>query len=168
MTNTSMFNSDGDFLIGNYVYNFVVPYEGEMLITTEMGKLTVKAREICVIPRGIKFSVELTKPIRGYICEVFKGHFKIPDLGPIGANGLANPRDFLVPVAFYENTEQEFTIINKYLGKFYTCTKKGSPYDVVGWHGNYYPYKYNLDLFNAMGTVTFDHPDPSIFTVLTC
>ncbi|CAD8062392.1 unnamed protein product [Paramecium sonneborni] len=160
MTNSSMFNSDGDFLI--------VPWEGEMLITTEMGKLTVKPREICVIPRGIKFSVEMTKPIRGYICEVFKGHFKIPDLGPIGANGLANPRDFLVPVAFYENTEEEFQIINKYLGKFYKCTKKGSPYDVVGWHGNYYPYKYNLDLFNAMGTVTYDHPDPSIFTVITC
>jgi homogentisate 1,2-dioxygenase len=73
-----------------------------------------------------------------------------------------------VPTAFYENTEEEFTIINKYLGKFYTCTKKGSPYDVVGWHGNYYPYKYNLDLFNAMSSVTFDHPDPSIFTVITC
>lgn len=95
MKNESFFNSDGDFLIGNkYNLNILVPFEGEMLITTEMGKLTVKPREIVVIPRGIKYSVELTKPIRGYICEVFKGHFKLPDLGPIGANGLANPRDF--------------------------------------------------------------------------
>lgn len=108
MTNSSFFSSDGDFLIGILLMLLIislVPFEGEMFIITEFGKLTLKPREILVIPRGIKFSVELKAPIRGYICEVFKGHFKIPDLGPIGANGLANPRDFLIPSAFYENTE---------------------------------------------------------------
>lgn len=102
MTTESFFNSDGDMLI--------VPWEGEHFVTTEFGKLTVRPREILVVPRGVKFSVELKTPIRGYVCEVFKGHFKLPDLGPIGANGLANPRDFQIPVAFYENTETEHTV----------------------------------------------------------
>lgn len=130
--------------------------------------MTLNPREIGVIPRGIKFTVDLDNPIRGYICEVFKGHLKIPDLGPIGANGLANPRDFEIPVAAFDKSEENFTLVNKYLGKFYSGNKKGSPYDVVAWHGNYYPYKYNLNLFNVMNTVSYDHPDPSIFTVLTC
>jgi len=110
----------------------------------------------------------VTEPIRGYICEVFKGHFKIPDLGPIGANGLANPRDFEIPKAFYENTEGSFTILNKYMGKIFEADIGHSPFNVVSWHGNYVPYKYNLDLFCVMNTVSFDHPDPSIFTVISC
>lgn len=154
------YSSDGDWLI--------VPQQGTLYITTEFGKMTIAPREICVIQRGIKFSVEITEPSRGYITEVFKGHFKLPDLGPIGANGLANPRDFKVPTACFENNEQTYTIINKYIGQLFECTIDHSPYDVVAWHGNYVPYKYNLDDFCAMNTVTFDHPDPSIFTVLTC
>lgn len=102
MNNQAFYSSDGDFLI--------VPQQGTLFITTEMGKLTVKPKEICVIPRGIKFAVEVTEPVRGWIAEAFKGHFKIPDLGPIGANGLANPRDFESPVAFYEKIEGTFKV----------------------------------------------------------
>ncbi|EGR28795.1 hypothetical protein IMG5_168310 [Ichthyophthirius multifiliis] len=160
MNNETFYNSDGDFLI--------VPQEGTLYITTEMGKMVVKQREICILPRGIKFSIDITQPSRGYVCEVFKGHFKIPDLGPIGANGLANPRDFECPIAFYENIEKEYKLFNKFQGKIFQSTLKSSPYDVVAWHGNYCPYKYNLDNFNTINTVSFDHPDPSIFTVLTC
>ena len=170
MVNQSFFSSDGDFLIGNFrVHNEnKVPWNGVLYITTEMGKLTISPREIVVIPRGIKFSVECVEPIRGYIAEIFQGHFKLPDLGPIGANGLANPRDFETPIAYFENTETTYTVINKYMGKLFNCRVVGSPYNVVGWNGNYYPYKYKLDRFNAMNTVTYDHADPSIFTVLTC
>jgi homogentisate 1,2-dioxygenase len=159
MHNEAFFNSDGDFLI--------VPQEGTLYIATEFGKMTVSPKEICVIPRGIRFSVEVEGPVRGYISETFKGHFKIPDLGPIGANGLANPRDFLCPSAFYEKIEAKYKIYNKYQGEMFVAEQDHSPFDVVAWHGNYVPTKYNLDLFNAMNTVTFDHPDPSIFTVLT-
>jgi len=162
MVNEAMYNSDGDILI--------VPQQGSLDITTEFGKLFVAPNEICVIQRGIKFTVNLVDgPTRGYILEIFNGRFSIPDLGPIGANGLANPRDFLHPVAWYENKEDvEFTIINKYLNGLW-CTKQDhSPFTVVAWHGNYVPYKYNLKNFNVMNTVSFDHPDPSIFTVLTC
>jgi len=162
MTKQSYNNSDGDFLI--------VPQQGRLDITTEMGKLSVCPNEICVIPRGIRFSVDLPDgPSRGYILEIFQGHFKIPDLGPIGANGLANPQDFLAPVAAFDDKDTEgFTIYNKYCGEMFQCSQPYTPYNVVGWHGNYYPYKYDLANFMAIGTVSFDHPDPSIFTVLTC
>jgi len=129
--------------------------------------MTVAPLEICVIQRGIRFSIDLTEFSRGWACEIFKGHFQIPDLGPIGANGLANPRDFDIPVAAYEKVSEEFTIVNKYLGEFFECKMDHSPFDVVAWHGNYAPYKYPLKKFNTMNTVSFDHPDPSIFTVLT-
>lgn len=150
MTRKSMYNSDGDFLI--------VPQTGSLDITTEMGKLFVQPREIVVIPRGIKFSVAVTEACRGYICEVFKGHFEIPGLGPIGANGLANPRDFKVPLAWYEDVEGDHILVTKYIGKMFTATMDHSPFDVVGWHGNYCPFKYDLRLFNTMNTVTYDHP----------
>ena len=159
MINEAFFDSDGDLLI--------VPQEGTLFIVTEFGKMTVAPKEIAVIPRGIRFSVEVEGPVRGYIAEPFKGHFKIPDLGPIGANGLANPRDFLSPVAFFEKVEASYKVYNKYQGEIFVSEQDHSPFDVVAWHGNYCPSKYNLDLFNAMNTVTFDHPDPSIFTVLT-
>jgi homogentisate 1,2-dioxygenase len=127
-----------------------------------------------------KFSVDVDEPSRGYVCEVFSGHFRIPDLGPIGANGLANPRDFLSPVAWYEDLEEEYTVINKFQGHQWQIKQGHSPFDIVAWHGNYCPYKYDLSNFNAMNSVTFDHPvcllsghtyrpqDPSIYTVLTC
>lgn len=164
MSNQAMMNSDGDLLI--------VPQENPLHIRTEMGLLRVEPLEIVVIPRGIKFSVQLEnegRAARGYICETYTGHFTIPDLGPVGANGCANPRDFLAPVAAYESgSSQKFSIVNKFCGRLFESLQSHSCFDVVGWHGNYVPYKYDLRKFNAMGTVTFDHPDPSIFTVLTC
>lgn len=160
MEKRALMNADGDLLI--------VPQEGELTITTEFGILTVAPREICVIQRGIKFKVDVEGGCRGYMAEIFQGHFVIPDLGPIGSNGLANPKDFLTPVAWYEDVETEYQILHKFQGLFFETKSDHSPFDVVGWHGNYAPYKYNLDHFNTMNTVSFDHPDPSIFTVLTC
>ena len=165
-----MCNADGDLLI--------VPQQGALFISTEFGKLHVKPCEIVVIPRGIKFAVNLDLEsseddlftfARGYILEVYQGHFELPSLGPIGANGLANPRDFQIPVACYEDLDVDvnFSIVQKYLGKFFSATLNHSPFDVVAWHGNYYPFKYDLENFCTMNSVSFDHPDPSIFTVLT-
>jgi len=161
MEKKAMYNSDGDMLI--------VPQQGRLDIQTEMGFLEVFPGEIVVIPRCIYFSINLPDgPSRGYILEVFEGHFKLPELGPIGANCLANPRDFLAPVAAYEDKEEEWTVVNKFLGQLFEFKKPQSPFNVVAWHGNYYPYKYDLDNFCTIGSISFDHPDPSIFTVLTC
>lgn len=159
MENEYFYNADGDFLI--------VPQEGELLFKTELGIITVKPTEIIVIPRGIKFQVKLTGPARGYICENFGQPFRLPELGVLGANGLANPRDFKSPVAHYEEREGEFILLTKFQGKLWQAAIQHSPLDVVAWHGNYTPYKYDLTLFNTINTVSFDHPDPSIFTVLT-
>ncbi|MEC7839692.1 MAG: homogentisate 1,2-dioxygenase [Chlamydiota bacterium] len=157
----AFYNADGDMLI--------VPQEGKLEIQTECGFLTVVPGEICVIPRGIVFKVMIPDgPVRGYICEVFDGHYRLPDLGPIGANGLANPRDFLSPVAAFEDVNLDFDIITKYCGELYQKTIDHSPFDVVAFHGNYVPFKYDLANFCAMNSVCFDHADPSIFTVLTC
>lgn len=155
------YNSDGDFLI--------VPQEGTLIIKTECGILQVEPKEIVVIPRGLKFQVNLkdAKPVRGYICEIYGAHFELPNLGPIGANGLANQRDFLTPVAFYEEKSGSFELVTKFGGDLFSAAIAHSPFDVVAWHGNYVPYKYDLTKFNVMNTVSFDHPDPSIFTVLT-
>ncbi|KAK6727911.1 hypothetical protein RB195_005524 [Necator americanus] len=159
MTGKAMYNSDGDFLI--------VPQEGELLITTEFGRILVDIQEIVIIPQGIRFSVDIRGPSRGYILEVYGTHFQLPDLGPIGANGLANPRDFETPVAWFEDVDMPFKIFNKYQGSFFASEQDHSPFDVVAWHGNYAPYKYDLRNFNVINTVSFDHCDPSIFTVLT-
>ena len=119
--------------------------------------------EICVIQRGIKFLVELPEAkSKGYICEVYKSHFVIPDLGPIGANCCTNARDFDAPVAWYEDTEDEWKISTKFQGKFFEYIYTHSPFDIVAWHGNYYPYKYDLRHFNTVGSISYDHPDPSI------
>jgi len=160
MQNKSFYNADGDLLI--------VPQQGQLDIRTEFGCLEVSPGEICVIPRGIQFSVTLEEPSRGYVLEVYNGHFRLPDLGPIGANGLANPRDFLYPMASFEDRECIFTVMSKFCGHLFAHERDHSPFNVVAWHGNYAPFKYDLSLFCAMNTVTFDHPDPSIFTVLTC
>ena len=131
MVDKAMKNSDGDFLI--------VPQIGTLDITTEFGRLTVEPQEIVVIPRGVKFAVAISEPSRGYICEIFKGHYELPNLGPIGANGLANPRDFLTPVAWFEEDvakqETRHTIVNKYMHKMFTKEMDHSPFDVVAWHG---------------------------------
>ena len=159
MKDRYFYNADGEMLI--------VPQQGTLRIATELGILGVLPGEIALIPRGIKIRVELEGPSRGYICENYGLHFRLPDLGPIGANGLANPRDFLAPVAAYENLDGDFRVIAKFLGRVWEAEIDHSPLDVVAWHGNYAPCKYDLSRYNCINTVSFDHPDPSIYTVLT-
>jgi homogentisate 1,2-dioxygenase len=163
MVKKSFYNSDGDFLF--------VPVHGELLITTEFGTLHVPPLHIAVVQRGLKFSVaEVNKtgePARGFVAELYKGHFELPELGPIGSNGLANAKDFQQPVAAFQEDDSEWQIVNKFLGKFFTYKQDHSPYDVVGYSGTYVPYRYDLAKFNTIGTISYDHPDPSIFTVLT-
>ena len=161
MANRAFKSADGDFLI--------VPQQGTLLLHTECGKLVVPPLYIAVVPRGIAFAVFVEEACRGWICESFKGHFTLPQLGPLGSNGLANERDFEVPSAWYEDREVSgYRVTTKFAGSLFEYTTDHSVFDVVGWHGNYYPFRYNLELFNTINTVSFDHPDPSIFTVLTC
>jgi homogentisate 1,2-dioxygenase len=153
-------NADGEMLL--------VPQVGSLRIATELGLLDVAPGEICVLPRGIKFRVDLTdEKARGYICESYGAPFRLPELGPIGANGLANPRDFVAPVASFEDLEGAFHVITKFQGRLWAAEIDHSPLDVVAWHGNFAPYKYDLAAFNCINSVSFDHPDPSIYTVLT-
>ncbi len=153
------YDADGELLI--------VPQQGRLRIDTELGVLEVEPQEIAVIPRGIRFRVLLPDgAARGYVCENFGALLRLPDLGPIGSNGLANPRDFLTPQAAFEEVEGGFELIAKFQGHLWRADIGHSPLDVVGWHGNYAPYKYDLRRFNAIGSISFDHPDPSIFLVL--
>jgi homogentisate 1,2-dioxygenase len=151
--------SDGELLI--------VPQTGALQITTELGRLDVPPGHIAIIPRGVRFSVAVSGPSRGYVCENYGSPFRIPELGPIGSNGLASPRDFETPVAWFEDSDDEFEIVQKFQGRLWSVKIDRSPFDVVAWHGNLAPARYDLSRFNTMGTVSFDHPDPSIFTVLT-
>ncbi|KAI9151617.1 Homogentisate 1,2-dioxygenase [Paramyrothecium foliicola] len=166
--NAAYYSADGDLLI--------VPQEGDLDIRTEFGWLLVRPMEICVIPRGVKYQVRLASgPARGYALELYQGHFGLPELGPIGSNGLANARDFQAPVACFTEdfgaTASEggaaHTVTVKFNNALFRTTQAHTPFDVVAWHGNYYPFKYDLGRFNTIGTISFDHPDPSIFTVLT-
>jgi homogentisate 1,2-dioxygenase len=160
MQDRFFYDADGELLL--------VPQAGKLAIHTELGILLVAPGEICLLPRGLKFRVVLEEDsARGYICENYGAPFRLPDLGPIGANGLANPRDFLYPLAAYEDREGDFHIVAKFLGRLWIASIDHSPLDVVAWHGNYAPSKYDLAAFNCINTVSFDHPDPSIYTVLT-
>jgi homogentisate 1,2-dioxygenase len=153
------YDADGELLI--------VPQLGALRIATELGLLDVQPLEIAVIPRGLRFRVELAgSGARGYVCENFGAPLRLPDLGPIGSNGLANPRDFEFPVAWYEDREGRFELVAKFAGHLWRAPLEHSPLDVVAWHGNYAPYKYDLRRFNTIGSVSYDHPDPSIFLVL--
>jgi homogentisate 1,2-dioxygenase len=153
------YSADGEFL--------VVPQQGALRIDTELGRLKVEPQEIAVIPRGLRFRVDLSEgAARGYICDNFGAPFRLPDLGPIGSNGLANARDFQTPRARYEDHEEGCELIGKFLNKLWVAHMDHSPLDVVAWHGNHAPYKYDLRRFNAMGSISYDHPDPSIFSVL--
>src|SRR3954451_16356641 len=144
-----------------------VPQEGAILVFTELGKLEVAPGEIAVVPRGMKFTVALLeKQARGYLCENYGAHFRLPELGPIGSQGLAQTRDFMAPVAAFEDTGK-CELVAKFMGGLWASAFEHSPLDVVAWHGDYVPYKYELARFMAINTVSFDHPDPSIFTVLT-
>lgn len=153
-------NADGELLI--------VPQQGRLELATEMGRFALVPGEIGIIPRGIRFRVELPEgEARGYVCENYGAFFRLPELGPIGSNGLANVRDFLTPVAWFEDVDAPFEVVHKFQGRLWSATLDHSPFDVVAWHGNLAPYKYDLARFNTINTVSYDHPDPSIFTVLT-
>ena len=160
MTDRYFFDADGELLI--------IPEQGRLDLRTEMGSLTIAPGEVALIPRGVRFRVLLPDgAARGYVAENHGSLLRLPELGPIGANGLANPRDFQAPEAAFEDLEGEVQLIQKQLGSLWVTTLAHSPLDVVAWHGNLAPWKYDLALFNVMGTISYDHPDPSIFTVLT-
>lgn len=157
----AFYSADGDFL--------VVLQHGVLDIQTELGHLLVRPNEIAVIPRGIRYRVDLPNgPVRGYILELYQGHFQLPELGPIGSNCLANARDFQAPVAaFDEDTDTQWHVLSKFNGHLFAAKQNHTPFDIVAWHGLYYPYKYDLGRFSTIGSVSFDHPDPSIYTVLS-
>ena len=160
MGNQAFSSADGEMLI--------IPETGRLRLVTEMGIIDIAPLEIAVIPRGLRFRVEIPDgAARGYLTENHGAPFRLPDLGPIGSNGLANPRDFESPVAAFEDRDEPFELIQKFGGRLWTTTLAHSPFDVVAWHGNLAPVKYDLRRFNTLGSVSFDHPDPSIYTVLT-
>ncbi len=160
MTDDYFMDADGELMI--------LPQSGGLVIATELGELAVEPCEIAVVPRGIKFKIAPENgSSRGYVCENYGNRLELPELGPIGANGLASPRDFETPVAAYEDKEVPCRLTVKWGGSFHTTEIDHSPLDVVAWHGNYAPYKYDLRAFSPIGSVLIDHPDPSIYTVLT-
>ena len=160
MDRRAFVNADGELLI--------VPQQGRLVITTELGVLDLRPGEIAVLPRGLVFKVAVPDgPSRGYVCENYGAQFRLPELGPIGSNGLANARDFLAPVAAFEEQTGSCELIKKFGGHFWVAPAKGSPFNVVAWHGNLAPVKYDTANFMTIGSISFDHPDPSIFTVLT-
>jgi len=153
-------DADGELLF--------IPQAGRLTLLTELGRIDIAPGQIALVPRGVRFRALLPDgEARGYVAENHGALFRLPDLGPIGANGLANPRDFETPAAWYEDRDVPFEIVQKSLGHLWTTTLDHSPLDVVAWHGNLAPWRYDLARFNTMNTVSFDHPDPSIFTVLT-
>jgi len=159
MKDRVFYNTDGELLI--------VPQQGVLTLVTEMGRLKAGPGHIAVIPRGVRFRVEVDGPSRGYVCENHGAALRLPELGPIGSNGLANPRDFETPVAAFEDVDAPTQVIQKFQGELWSAQWDHSPLDVVAWHGNLAPYRYDLVRFNTINTVSYDHPDPSIFTVLT-
>jgi homogentisate 1,2-dioxygenase len=152
-------DADGELLI--------IPQSGTLQIATELGRLDVSPGTVALIPRGVKFRVEVEGESRGYVAENHGAPLRLPELGPIGSNGLANSRDFETPVAWFEDRDEPTEVIQKSLGSLWTTILDHSPLDVVAWHGNLAPYRYDLSRFNVIGTISYDHPDPSIFTVLT-
>ena len=163
MSQRALVNADGEMLL--------VPQQGSLVLTTELGILDVKPGEVALVPRGMAFSVSLPDGAsRGYVCENYGAHFRLPELGPIGSNGLANARDFLTPTAAFDNDlplPGGFEIVKKYAGSLWSARQPRSPFNVVAWHGNLVPYKYDTANFMTIGSISYDHPDPSIFTVLT-
>ncbi|CAN7167569.1 homogentisate 1,2-dioxygenase [Variovorax paradoxus] len=160
MDKRAFVNADGEML--------VVPQQGRLVITTELGVLDVKPGEIALLPRGMAFKVALPDGLsRGYVCENYGAHFRLPELGPIGSNGLANARDFQAPVAAFEDDGGAYELVKKFGGRFWKAPARQSPFNVVAWHGNLAPVKYDTANFMVIGSISFDHPDPSIFTVLT-
>ena len=160
MESEFFYSADSEFM--------VVPQQGKLRFRTELGIIDIEPQEIAILPRGMVFQVILTEgPARGFICENYGSKFELPSRGPIGANCLANPRDFKTPVAYFEDLEEPCQLVIKWCGQFHACEINHSPLDIVAWHGNYTPKKYDLNTFSPVGAVLFDHPDPSIYTVLT-
>lgn len=159
MTGRIFVDADGELLI--------IPQDGILHILTEFGRMDVAPGSVGLVPRGVRFRVEVDGTSRGYVAENHGLPLRLPELGPIGSNGLANARDFETPVAWFEDKDETTEVIQKSLGSLWTTTLDHSPLDVVAWHGNYVPYRYDLSRFNVIGSISFDHPDPSIFTVLT-
>jgi homogentisate 1,2-dioxygenase len=160
MKDEYFYSADGELLI--------VPQEGRLRFFTELGIIDLEPKEIALLPRGLLYRVEVLEgPARGFVCENYGVPFMLPHRGPIGANCLANPRDFKTPVAAFEDRDAASTVILKWCGQFHQTKIAHSPLDVVAWHGNYAPYKYDLRTYSPVGAILFDHPDPSIFTVLT-
>jgi homogentisate 1,2-dioxygenase len=159
MLRRAFYDADAELLL--------VPQLGRLLLVSELGRLLIEPQQIAVVPRGVRFRVELPDGQgRGYVCENFGAPLRLPDLGPIGANGLACERDFHAPVAWYEDRDEPHELIAKFMGRLWSTTLDHSPFDVVAWRGNYAPYQYDLRRFNTIGSVSYDHPDPSIFLVL--
>ena len=160
MVDSYFFSADSEML--------VIPQEGHIRFWTELGIIDLEPKEIAIIPRGLLYRVEvLDGPARGFVCENYGQKFELPRRGPIGANCMANPRDFKTSVAAFEDREVHSFVTAKWCGQFHKTKIEQSPLDVVAWHGNYAPYKYDLRTYCPVGAVLFDHPDPSIFTVLT-
>ena len=160
MTDRVFFDADGELLF--------VPQAGRLELLTELGRIEVAPGQIALIPRGLRFRALLPDgSARGYVAENHGALFRLPDLGPIGSNGLANPRDFETPVAWFEDRDERTEVVQKFGGRLWRTELDHSPLDVVAWHGNLAPWRYDLGRFNTIGTVSFDHPDPSIFTLLT-
>jgi homogentisate 1,2-dioxygenase len=159
MTGRAFVNADGELLL--------VPQQGTLHITTELGVLDVAPGEVALLPRGLAFRVDVDGPCRLYMAENYGAPFRLPELGPIGSNGLANPRDFLAPVAAFEDSAGPVQMVKKFGGALWTAQQDHTPFDVVAWHGNLCPFKYDTAHFMVIGSISFDHPDPSIFTVLT-
>jgi homogentisate 1,2-dioxygenase len=159
MTGRVFVDADGELLI--------IPQSGILRIATELGRMEVAPGSVGLVPRGVKFRVEVDGEARGYVAENHGAPLRLPELGPIGANGLANARDFETPQAWFEDRDEPTEVVQKYLGSLWTTSLDHSPLDVVAWHGNYAPWRYDLARFNTIGSISFDHPDPSIFTVLT-
>jgi homogentisate 1,2-dioxygenase len=160
MDGRALVNADGEML--------VVPQQGALRFVTELGVLDVRPGEIVLLPRGMAFSVSVDGPSRAYVCENYGAAFRLPELGPIGSNGLANPRDFQAPVAAFDpRQDRPFEMLRRFGGRLWHTTQPRTPFDVVAWHGNLVPMKYDTATFMTIGSISFDHPDPSIFTVLT-
>jgi len=160
MLRRCLFDADGELLI--------IPQSGRLELLTELGRIEIGPGSIALIPRGVRFRVLLPDGFAsGYVGENYGALFRLPELGPIGSNGLANARDFEAPVAWFEDRDEPFELVQKYGGRLWSTNLDHSPLDVVAWHGNLAPFRYDLARFNTIGTVSFDHPDPSIFTVLT-
>jgi homogentisate 1,2-dioxygenase len=160
MGRRALVNADGEMLI--------VPQQGRLVVTTELGVLDAAPGQIVLVPRGMAFKVALPDgECRAYVCENHGAPFRLPELGPIGSNGLANPRDFIAPAAAFEAEPGPYEMIRRFGGRSWRCVQPATPFDVVAWHGNLVPLRYDTAHFNTVGSISFDHPDPSIFTVLT-